>query len=90
MAFNINEIKANLKYGGARNTQFQVVISNPINPVADTVAPFLCRAASIPGSYLGTIDVPYFGRKWPVAGEEHLNHGTSLSSMMKTLKFATR
>ena len=63
MAFNINDIRAQLTFGGARASLFQVIITNPVNPVADLKLPFLCKAANLPSSQLGLIEVPYFGRK---------------------------
>jgi hypothetical protein len=69
MAFNINDIRAQLTFGGARPSLFQVIISNPVNPVADLKTPFLCRTAQIPSSQLGLIEVPYFGRKLKIAGD---------------------
>ena len=69
MAFSINEIKAQLKYGGARPTQFNIMITNPINSVADIQMPFKCNAASLPGSSIGVIMVPYFGRNITVPGD---------------------
>ena len=46
-----------------------MIISNPVNPIADLKLPFLCKAASMPQSELGTIEVPYFGRKLKIAGD---------------------
>jgi hypothetical protein len=69
MAFNINEIRSQLTYGGARNSLFQVTINNPVNGVADIKVPFLVRAAQIPASTLGVMEVPYFGRKIRLAGD---------------------
>lgn len=69
MAFNINDIRAQLTQGGARSTLFQVTITNPVNGIADLKVPFMCRAAELPGSTLGFVDVPYFGRKIKVAGD---------------------
>jgi len=69
MAFNINDIRAQLTFGGARPSLFQVIISNPVNPVADLKLPFLCKAAQIPSTQLGLIEVPYFGRKLKIAGD---------------------
>lgn len=69
MAFNINEIRSQLSLGGARNTLFQVTIQNPANGAADIKVPFLVRAAQIPASTLGLIEVPYFGRKIRLAGD---------------------
>ena len=68
MAFNINSFAGALKDGGARSSLFEVQITNPINGVADIQVPFMCRAAQIPGSSLGTIPVSYFGRQIKVAG----------------------
>lgn len=69
MAFNINEIKSQLTFGGARQNLFQVRLSNPGNSVADLKSPFLIQAASLPASNLGTIQVPYFGRFIKLAGD---------------------
>ena len=56
MAFNINDIRAQLTLGGARPALFQVIISNPVNPVADIKVPFLCKVAQLPASTLGLIE----------------------------------
>jgi hypothetical protein len=69
MAFNINEIKSQLVYGGARPTLFQCQITNPIQGAADLKVPFMVRSTTMPASTLGTIEVPYFGRKIKVAGD---------------------
>ena len=69
MAFNVNEIRSQLTLGGARNSLFQVTIQNPANGVADIKVPFMVKAASIPASTLGMIEVPYFGRKIKLAGD---------------------
>ena len=68
MAFNVNEFAGALKLGGARNSLFQVQITNPINGVADVQVPFLCKAAQIPAATLGVIEIPYFGRTIKQAG----------------------
>lgn len=57
MAFNVNEIRSQLNFGGARNSLFQVTIQNPGNGVADIKVPFLVRAAQIPAATLGVIEV---------------------------------
>lgn len=69
MAFNVNEIRSQLTFGGARNSLFQVTFTNPANSVADIKVPFLCRAAQIPEANLGIIEVPYFGRRVKLAGD---------------------
>ena len=74
MAFNINDIRSQLTLGGARPSLFQVIISNPVNPIADLKLPFLCKAAQMPASsLLGTIEVPYFGRKLKIAGDRRFD-----------------
>ena len=69
MAFNINEIKSQLTFGGAKASLFSVAITNPINEAANAITPFMVQAAQIPPSTLGVIEVPYFGRKVKVAGD---------------------
>ena len=69
MAFNINEIKSQLTFGGAKASLFQVAITNPINGIADLKTPFMVQAAQIPEATMGVIEVPYFGRKVKIAGD---------------------
>ena len=66
---DINEIRANLSLGGARNSLFNVTITNPANSIADIKVPFLVHATSIPASTLGIIPVGYMGRKVNYAGD---------------------
>ena len=49
--------------------RFQVTLTNPVNAAGDLKLPFMCRAAQMPASTLGTIEVPYFGRKVKIAGD---------------------
>jgi hypothetical protein len=69
MAFSVNEIKAQLTLGGARQSLFNVQFTNPANGVADIKVPFLAKAASIPEVRLGNIAIPYYGRKINLAGD---------------------
>lgn len=69
MAFNVNEIKAQLEFGGARPSLFQVQINNPADAAGDIKTPFMVKAANLPESLIGFIEVPYFGRKVRVAGD---------------------
>jgi len=69
MAFSIQEIKSALTFGGARASLFSVQIFNPIDASANLKQPFLVRAAHIPASTVGVIEVPYFGRKIKLAGD---------------------
>ena len=76
MAFNINDIRAELSMGGARPSLFQVIITNPINGDANQKTSFLCKVAQIPSSQLGLIEVPYFGRKLKMAGDRRFDPWT--------------
>jgi hypothetical protein len=71
MPFNINELRSNLTFGGAKASLFEVIISNPVLGTSDAMskAPFMIKATSLPASTLGMIEVPYFGRKVKLAGD---------------------
>ena len=69
MAFNINEIRSNLALGGARPSLFQIIMNNPVDAAGDAKLPFMAQAAQIPASTVGTIEVPYVGRKIKIAGD---------------------
>lgn len=69
MSFNINSFKSNMRFGGARPTLFQVQIFNPVNGIANLDIPFKVKATSLPGSFLGTIPLFYFGRAIKFAGD---------------------
>lgn len=69
MPFNINEMRSGLEYGGARPSLFQIIVTNPIDGVADLKMPIMAKAASLPASNLGTIEVPYFGRMIKIRGD---------------------
>ena len=68
MAFNINEIRSQLVLGGARSALFQVRINNPANGAGDLKSPFMIKASQLPASAIGFVEVPYFGRKFKIAG----------------------
>lgn len=70
---NLTNFKSNFSGGGARPNLFQVTIDFP-NGVSDGASAgrltnFLVRGATIPESVIGTIEVPYRGRKLKVAGD---------------------
>ena len=69
MAFNINDMRSQLTFGGAKASHFQVQIQNPVNGIADIKVPFMVQAAQIPESTLGIVEVPYFGRKVKLPGD---------------------
>ena len=72
MPFNISEFKQNgLVGGGARASLFEFILSPPsvIDGSVSEKLTFTCRAASIPASTVGQIEVPYFGRKIKLSGD---------------------
>jgi hypothetical protein len=69
MTFNVNDIRSQLTFGGAKASHFQVQITNPVNGLANLKTPFMVQAANLPESSVGTIEVPYFGRKIKLAGD---------------------
>lgn len=73
MAFDIDAFRSNgLISGGARPSAFEVNITFPAE-IADSKTNqthrFLIKAASLPASDLGVVDVPYFGRSVRYAGD---------------------
>jgi hypothetical protein len=73
MAFNINEIKSQMLFDGARPSLFQVTIQNPANSVADIKLPFMCEATALPAAQIGQVVIPYFGRQIKLAGDRTYN-----------------
>lgn len=72
MAFNINDLRANLDLGGARPTLFTVQLTMPAgvdNGAAARKLTYTAQSTQIPSSNLGTIGVPYFGRVIKLAGD---------------------
>jgi hypothetical protein len=71
MAFQISEFTSALQQDGARPNLFQVVMPGlPGNVGSSANAPFsfLCKAAQLPGSTIGTVPMYYFGREAKFAG----------------------
>lgn len=72
MATRIDEFRAVFSGGGARATQFKVMLTFP-TWVAGTDAAikgeFLVKATSLPSSNIQPIDVPFRGRPIKIAGE---------------------
>lgn len=75
--FSVSEFRANLNRGGARPTLFEVEISiaSLAGGVFATSAgaldklKFTCQAANLPASQIGTIEVPFMGRKIRLPGD---------------------
>jgi hypothetical protein len=81
--FNIDSFKANgLKLGGARPSLFSVQLQFPLAvPSLDgkgiaEQAEFLIKAAALPASTIGEIDVSYFGRKIKMSGDRTFDDWT--------------
>lgn len=69
MSFNVNEIRSNLKLGGARPTLFQVTLNSVFDTDLANIASFMIQATSLPGSTIAPIEIPYWGRKIKIAGD---------------------
>jgi uncharacterized protein affecting Mg2+/Co2+ transport len=74
MPFNIATFKSKgLVYGGARPALFKVNFTAPPSLGFDQnsveKASFVCRAAELPASTVGTVEIGYFGRKIKIAGD---------------------
>ncbi len=73
MPFNIQEFRARLNRDGARPNLFEVTMNFPTAVIPSSGAAsqkftFMCRSAQLPGSSLGSVVVPYFGREVKMAG----------------------
>ena len=71
MAFNVTNFKNAMTYDGARPNLFKVVFgtaaaAGQFTPGEDFE--MFCRATSIPGTTIGQVVVPYFGREVKFAG----------------------
>jgi len=73
---SIEEFKAVLQGGGVRPTMFQVEMTFPdavvIDPTQSTQeGTYLIKAAQLPGSTVGFVEVPFRGRKLKVSGDRN-------------------
>lgn len=74
MANSIKDFKSALKGGGARSNLFEVQLFLPegvtkANGYDDRIFSILCKTAALPASTIASIDVPFRGRIFKVAGE---------------------
>lgn len=72
MAFTVQDFRATLTGSGARPNLFDIQLVFPASAPdgnATRLVTFLGRAASIPPSNLGTIELSYFGRKLKYPGD---------------------
>jgi len=72
MAFNVDQFRTAMANDGARPNLFEVVLAFPqfvsLGSKASSQARFFCKTAFLPGSTIGAVTVPYFGREVKVAG----------------------
>jgi hypothetical protein len=72
MAFTVSEFRAQMVGDGARPNLFSVSLTFPTNVVnaatASQKTTFFAKAAQLPGSTVGTITLPYFGRELKFPG----------------------
>lgn len=69
MGFNLEEIKGNFTFGGARPTLFDVQVNNKIDFSGDLKFKFTCKAANLPQSEVAFIDLFYKGRPIGLLGD---------------------
>lgn len=70
MSLSVDDFKAKLKGGGARPNLFRATINFPTYAVGDVeLTSFMCEAAQLPGSIMGTVIIPFRGRQLKIAGD---------------------
>lgn len=73
----VDDFKAKLIGGGARANLFKTTLTFPAYASGDTeLAQFMCKAAQLPGSIIGQIDVPFRGRQLKIAGDRTFENWT--------------
>jgi hypothetical protein len=79
MSLSINDFKAKLVGGGARNNLFRVTLNNPgvASGIPAELASFMCKGAALPASVVGQVDVPFRGRQLKVAGDRTFENWTT-------------
>ena len=77
MSLRVDDLKSKLKGGGARPNLFKATINFPGYAKGNsTLTSFLCKAAQLPSSVIGQIDVPFRGRQLKVAGDRTFENWT--------------
>jgi len=71
MAFNIADFQSNFLGDGARPNLFEVQVTRLGQDFS-----FVCKAAQLPGSTIGVVEVPYFGRAIKYAGNRTFQEWT--------------
>ena len=78
MPFSINTFRSNaLNNAGARANLFDVTMTGaPVAGLNASEFTFACKAAQIPSSTVGVVEVPYFGRVVKVPGNKTFENWT--------------
>ena len=77
MSLRIDDLKSKLSGGGARPNLFKATINFPNYAGGNSdLTSFLCKAAQLPSSVIGQIDVPFRGRQLKVAGDRTFENWT--------------
>jgi hypothetical protein len=70
--FNVDSFRTAMQFDGARPNLFEVVLQFPafvqLGSQAASLSRFFVKTAQLPGSTIGAVTVPYFGREVKVAG----------------------
>jgi hypothetical protein len=70
--FNVDNFRTAMQFDGARPNLFEVVLQFPsfvqLGSQATSQSRFFVKTAQLPGSTIGAVTVPYFGREVKVAG----------------------
>ncbi len=69
MSFDLDTLKAQMQFGGARANKFEVIVANKVDISADEKFTFMCKGASLPVAELGSVDLFYKGRAIKVIGD---------------------
>ena len=77
-SFSLNKFKSALVGGGARPNLFAVTVGTvpALGTDFGTNFKFMCKAASLPASNIASIDVPFRGRIFKVAGDRTIENWT--------------
>jgi len=75
--FKIDDLKAKLVNGGVRPNLFRATLNFPSYAGGNTeLTSFMCKAAQLPSSVVGQIDVPFRGRQLKIAGDRTFENWT--------------
>lgn len=85
----VDDFKSKLRGGGARPNLFKATINFPAYAQGDVeITSFLCSAAQLPASTMGTIIVPFRGRQVKMAGDRTFDTWTP--TIINDTDFAVR